>query len=156
MSAGILPYRVGADGTIRVFVAHQGGPFWEHRDDGAWSMAKGQFDPDEESPWDAAIREFAEEIGMPCPVGRTVALEPVHQRRGKTILAYAVCVEEEAALVFVESNLFEMEWPPRSGRTEWFVEMDRAEWMDVAVARRKLLSAQMPLLDQLEALVAGA
>lgn len=77
MSAGIIPYRVTDDGTIRVFVAHQGGPFWEHRDEGAWSMAKGQFDPDDEEPWAAAVREFAEEIGMACPVGETVALEHV-------------------------------------------------------------------------------
>ncbi len=155
MSAGIIPYRITGDGTVRVFIAHQGGPFWEHRDEGAWSIAKGQFDPDEETSWDAAMREFAEEIGMACPDGEVVALEHLRQRRGKTIVAFAVRLDDEASLRFVGSNLFEMEWPPRSGRTEWFVEMDRAEWMDVSVARRKLLSGQLPLMDLLEALAGG-
>lgn len=153
-SAGILPYSLGPNGRVRVFIAHMGGPFWAHKDEGAWSICKGQFLEDDEPAEDAARREFAEEVGMPCPDGPLVDLGRVRQAGGKVVVPFAVQVADETALRFVESNLFELEWPPRSGTMAWFPEMDRAEWMDINTARSKILKSQHPILDALIAHVA--
>lgn len=151
-----MPYHVDATGTLLVFIAHMGGPFWEHRDEGAWSIIKGQFAPAEENPRDAARREFAEEVGMPAPDGELVALGEQRQQRGRIVMPFALHLDDPAQLRFVESNLFEMEWPRGSGRIASFPEMDAAEWLPVDVARRKILQSQTPILDALETLVATA
>ncbi|HEX6632338.1 MAG TPA: NUDIX domain-containing protein [Usitatibacter sp.] len=148
-SAGVLMYRVGARG-LEVLLVHPGGPFWKDRDAGAWSIPKGEHDEAEE-PLDAAKRELAEETGL-RPEGAFVALDPVRQKSGKLVRAWAV--EGDCDPRAIRSNTFSMEWPPRSGRTAEFPEVDRAEWFAVDEARRRILPAQAPLLDQLESLLA--
>lgn len=146
-SAGILLYRRRAGG-LEVLLVHPGGPFWRDRDEGAWSIPKGEFH-DPEDALAAARREFAEETGTAID-GEFVALAPRRQRSGKTVHAWAVEGDLDAAAV--RSNLFSMEWPPKSGRTAEFPEVDRAAWFPIAQARKKLLPGQLPFLDQLEAL----
>jgi predicted NUDIX family NTP pyrophosphohydrolase len=146
-SAGILLYRHRAGG-LEVLLVHPGGPFWRNRDEGAWSIPKGEFD-DHEDALAAARREFAEETGTAID-GEFVALAPHRQRSGKTVHAWAVEGDLDAAAV--RSNLFSMEWPPRSGMTAEFPEVDRAAWFTLPEARRKLLAGQLPFLDELEAL----
>jgi predicted NUDIX family NTP pyrophosphohydrolase len=148
-SAGVLMYRVGARG-LEVLLVHPGGPFWKNRDAGAWSIPKGEHDEAEE-PLDAAKRELAEETGL-RPEGAFVALDPVRQKSGKLVRAWAV--EGDCDPRAIRSNTFSMEWPPRSDRTAEFPEVDRAEWFAVDEARRRILPAQAPLLDQLESLLA--
>lgn len=146
-SAGILAYRRRA-GTVEVFLVHPGGPFWENKDTHAWSVPKGEFH--DESPLEAARREFREETGQPVS-GEFVELEPVTSH-GKTIHAFAVETDapDPARLV---SNTFEMEWPPRSGRRRRFPEVDRAAWVPLAEARDKMHGNQQALIDQLERLL---
>lgn len=148
-SAGLLLYRRVADG-VEVLAVHPGGPFWATRGDGAWSIPKGEYEPDEE-PLAVARREFEEELGQPVPDGEPVALGDVRQKAGKVVSAWAVEVVDPAAVDVdaVVSNTFEMEWPPRSGRTQSFPEVDRVEWIDVATARRKLVAAQVEFVDRL-------
>lgn len=153
-SAGILPFSCRPDGALRVFIAHMGGPFWAGRDEGAWSICKGQFVEATEAAEAAARREFAEEVGMPCPQGPLIDLGRVRQAGGKVVAPFAIRVEDEGALRFVASNLFEMEWPPGSGQRRWFPEMDAAEWMDLDTARRRILRSQHPILDALVARLA--
>jgi predicted NUDIX family NTP pyrophosphohydrolase len=146
-SAGLLPFRVAADGTLHVFVVHPGGPFWAGRDEGAWSVAKGEYGEGQEAA-EAAEREFAEEIGAPAPPGPRIDLGQVSQASGKVVRVWAV----EAPRFEVDrvvSNHFEMEWPPRSGRHRSFPEVDRAEWMSAAVAASKLVGAQVAFVDRL-------
>lgn len=150
-SAGILLHRRRA-GAIEVFLVHPGGPFWKNRDAGAWSIPKGEYGEDEDA-LDAAKREFAEETGFPF-AGTPVPLEPVRQRSGKLVHAWAVEGDCDAAAV--RSNLFSMEWPPRSGRTAEFPEVDRAAWFALDEARARILPAQAPLLDQLQALLGAS
>jgi predicted NUDIX family NTP pyrophosphohydrolase len=150
-SAGILLYRRRA-GRLEVLLAHPGGPFWRNRDDGAWTIPKGLVDTNE-SAEDAARREFREELGIEC-AGALVALGSVRQRSGKTVEAFAAEGDFETAAL--ASNTFELEWPPRSGRTATFPEIDRAEWMTLPLARVKMLEAQRTLLDRLEALVGAS
>jgi predicted NUDIX family NTP pyrophosphohydrolase len=147
-SAGILLHR-RRGGAIEVFLVHPGGPFWKNRDAGAWSIPKGEYAEGEDA-LDAAKREFAEETGFPLS-GTTLPLEPVRQRSGKLVHAWAVEGDCDAAAV--RSNLFSMEWPPRSGRMAEFPEVDRAEWFPLEEARRRIHPAQAPLLDQLERLL---
>lgn len=155
-SAGIVPVHLSPDAVTSVFVAHMGGPFWAHRDPGAWSIAKGQYDPEAEDPRAAADREFEEEIGMRCPEGPRIDLGEFRQRNRKLVRAYAVVVEDPEVVRFVCSNSFEMEWPRGSGRIQEFPEMDAAEWMPMPVARAKLLAGQMTILDAVERMfVAG-
>jgi len=154
-SAGIVPVHLSPDGLAAVFAAHMGGPFWEHKDPGAWSIAKGQYDPAIEDPQAAADREFEEEIGMACPSGPRVDLGEFRQRYGKLVRAYAVVIQERESVRFIQSNTFEMEWPRGSGTMQEFPEMDAAEWMSIAVARTKLLSGQLGILDALERWLAG-
>ena len=146
-SAGLLPFRVAADGALDVFVVHPGGPFWATRDEGAWSVAKGEYGDDEE-PLSAAEREFAEEVGVEGPPGPRIDLGEVGQSNGKRVRVWAV----EAPSFEVDrviSNEFEMEWPPKSGRMRSFPEVDRAEWMSTETAGLRLIRAQRALLDRL-------
>ena len=144
-SAGILVYRRTGK-NLEVFLAHPGGPYWAKKDIGAWTIPKGEFEPDEE-PLDAARREFAEEIGQSVE-GDFRALTPVKLPSGKIVHAYAV--EAYVDTTKVESNLFEMEWPPHSGHKQSFPEVDRGAWFDLAEARRRIQPGQLPLLDELK------
>ena len=145
-SAGILLYR-RRNGRIEVLLAHPGGPFWARRDDGAWTIPKGLIDAGE-TPEAAARREFSEELGAEA-AGTLLPLGSVRQRGGKHVEAFAL--EGEFDVATLRSNTFETEWPPRSGRMNTYPEVDRAAWMDLATAHLKLLEAQRPLLDRLEA-----
>ena len=149
-SAGVLLYRRNDQG-LEVFLVHPGGPFWAKKDEHAWSIPKGEFG-DDESQLQAAEREFEEETGVSID-GTLVALEPVKSSGGKIIHAW-LC-EGDCDPAQLKSNLFSMEWPPRSGRQQEFPEVDRAEWYTVAEARTKLHKGQVPLLHQLVALVEG-
>jgi predicted NUDIX family NTP pyrophosphohydrolase len=133
-------------GVLEVLLVHPGGPFWQHKDDGAWSIPKGEFGPDED-PLAAARREFTEETGFPV-AGDPVPLAPLKQPSGKVIHAWAVAGDCDPALL--RSNTFQMEWPPKSGTMREFPEIDRAAWCDLAVARRKIVPGQRGFLDQLE------
>ncbi len=144
MSAGILVYR-WAGPQLQVLLVHPGGPYWRRKDDGAWSIPKGEIDPGEDAGA-AAVREFKEETG----VALTAPLEPlgdIRQRGGKRVLAFAV--EGDVDVQAISSNSFEIEWPPRSGKMQSFPEIDRAEWFDLPVACKKILEGQRPLLERL-------
>ena len=143
-SAGIVLYR-RRGASVEVLLVHPGGPFWARRDEGAWSIAKGEFGADE-PPEAAARREFLEETGI-APIGELTALKSVAQSRGKVIHAFAVEGDVDAASV--RSNVFTLEWPPRSGRMQSFPEIDRAAWFTLDEARRKIVAGQRPLLDEL-------
>ena len=145
-SAGILLYRRREE-ALEVLLAHPGGPFWTRRDDGAWTIPKGLVDPGE-TVEAAARREFLEELGAEA-IGELMPLGSVRQRSGKHVEAFAL--EGDFDVATLKSNTFETEWPPRSGRKQTYPEVDRASWMDLATARVKLLEAQRPLLDRLEA-----
>ena len=147
-SAGVLMYR-RQGGRLEVLLVHPGGPYWAKKDDGAWTIPKGEHEASEE-PRAAALREFTEETGL-VPCGPLVALTPVRQRGGKLVRAWAV--EGDCDPAAVRSNTFTMEWPPRSGRTAEFPEVDRGAWFDVATARRKIRESQAALLDELEHLL---
>ena len=144
-SAGILLYRV-AGGTPEVLLVHPGGPFWARKDAGAWSIPKGEY-LDGEDPRACALREFEEETGTALPPGELVELGSIKQRGGKTVSAWAA--EGDLDPDSVRSNTFTMEWPPRSGRTEEFPEIDRAGWFGLDAAREKLVAAQTEFLDRL-------
>jgi predicted NUDIX family NTP pyrophosphohydrolase len=144
-SAGLLLYRVRG-GVVEVLIVHPGGPYWAKKDDGAWSIPKGEY-ADDENPWVVAQREFAEEIGLEPPVGPRIDFHPVKQPGGKVVSAFAVHGDLDVS--DARSNTFQMEWPPRSGTVREFPEVDRVGWFPVAQARRKLLKGQRPLLDQL-------
>lgn len=149
-SAGILMYRF-EHGEPRVLLAHPGGPFWRRRDEGAWSIPKGEALPGE-APEAAARREFAEETGA-AVVGEARPLGRVQQKSGKWVEAFAV--EGEFDVASLRSNRFDLEWPPCSGRVESFPEIDRAEWFTLAQARTKLLAGQHAFLDRLQSLLRG-
>jgi predicted NUDIX family NTP pyrophosphohydrolase len=144
-SAGLLLYRLSG-GALQVFLAHPGGPLWARKDLGAWSIPKGEFDPAEEDALAAARREFAEETGQRV-TGDFLPLTPRKQPGGKTVHAWAV--EGECDPDAVRSNLFTMEWPPRSGRRQEFPEIDRAGWFSVEEAKAKILKGQAGFLDEL-------
>lgn len=144
-SAGLLPYR-WRDGRVEVFLVHPGGPFWARKDAHAWSIAKGEAEPGEDLP-EAARREFTEETGLACD-GPALPLAPERQAGGKVVHAWAVETELDATAI--RSNSFSLEWPPRSGRTQQFPEVDRAAWFDLSTARSKIHKGQIALLDQLE------
>jgi predicted NUDIX family NTP pyrophosphohydrolase len=146
-SAGILLYR-GTGQALEVLLVHPGGPFWRNKDEGAWSIPKGEIKAGE-NPIDVAHREFAEELGSPAP-GPLRPLAEIRQRGGKRVHAFAV--EGDLDIKTVKSNSFELEWPPKSGRLQAFPEIDRAEWFLLPVAREKILASQRPLLDRLQEL----
>jgi predicted NUDIX family NTP pyrophosphohydrolase len=151
-SAGILLYRrvsgAGADhgDRLEVLLVHPGGPFWAKRDVGAWSIPKGEYEPDED-PLQAAQREFAEELGTAAPDGDPLELGEVRQKSGKLVSAWAL--EGDLDPSEIASNTFTIEWPPRSGRMGEFPEVDRAEWFTLKRAREKLNPGQVALLDML-------
>ena len=143
-SAGILLYRE-TNGQIEILLGHPGGPLWARKDDSAWTIPKGQFG-DDESPLAAARREFEEEMGVPAE-GEFLSLGAIKQPSGKVVHAWAARSDFDTTKV--KSNLFSLEWPPRSGRHQEFPEIDRAAWFPVEVARRKILKGQAPFIDRL-------
>ena len=151
-SAGLLMYRLGVSGTLEVLLAHPGGPFWTRRDEGAWTLPKGEYEAGED-PLVTAQREFEEETGFAVhppflPLGEVV------QKAGKRIRVWAFAGDAEPARL--QSNTFELEWPPRSGRVKQFPEIDRVEWLGIGQARLKMNPAQAVLIDRLaEALKDG-
>ena len=146
-SAGILMYRRRNDG-IDVLLVHPGGPFWRNRDLGAWSSPKGEHDGGEDAET-AARREFQEELGVGVS-GPLQSLGEVRQRSGKIVRGYAL--DGDLDVSTVRSNDVAIEWPPRSGRTTYFPEIDRAAWFALPLAREKILASQRPFLDRLEML----
>jgi len=132
-------------GELQVFLVHMGGPFWAKKDEGAWSIPKGEFSDDEEA-LSAACREFFEETGFP-PDGNFIPLSAIKQSGGKVIYSWAM--EGDADPSLIKSNMFELEWPPRSGKMKLFPEVDRAAWFPLEQARVKILKGQQPLLDEL-------
>jgi len=153
-SAGLLLYRV-TDAEPEVLIAHMGGPFWAAKDDAAWSIPKGEHDPDTEPALDAALREFGEELGLAPPEGPYAELGTWAYSSGKRITVF-VADGADFSLDGLAFGEFELEWPPRSGRTQSFPEVDRAEWMPVPAARAKLVKGQRPALDALEEHLAEA
>ena len=167
-SAGLVVYRrVGrrldrhpADGDpggergrrLEVLLVHPGGPYWARRDEGWWSIPKGEVGEGEDE-LSAAKRELTEELGLPAPAGKPIALGEVVQTGGKHVRAWAVAGDLDVSAVSV--GTFELEWPLRSGRVQTFPEVDRAGWFDLEEARVKLLAGQLPLLDRLELVVAA-
>ena len=148
-SAGLLLYRRGARG-LEVLLVHPGGPFWHAKDQGAWSLAKGEIDPGEE-PAACALREFEEETGTRLE-GEPAPLGEVRQAGGKTVIGFAL--EGDLDADAIRSITFELEWPPRSGRRQSYPEVDRAAWFTLDEAREKLNAAQAAFLDRLAALLA--
>lgn len=150
-SAGILLYRHAADGpTVEVLLAHMGGPFWVRRDAGAWSVPKGEYEPDEE-PLAAARREFTEELGLPAPGGTYQDLGAVRQSAGKVVTVWAVKGDLDPSQVV--PGTFEMEWPRGSGRLKRFPEIDRVEWFGLADAEERVVAGQRDFLGRLAELL---
>ncbi|MES3018744.1 MAG: NUDIX domain-containing protein [Bacteroidota bacterium] len=147
-SAGIILYRTNKN-TLEVLLAHPGGPFYKNKDLGVWSIPKGEFEQSE-NPKDAAIREFKEELGADVS-GKMIELTPIVQKSGKEVLAWAV--QGDFNPEDMVSNTFPMEWPPKSGKIQEFVEVDRVEWLSIDEAREKIISGQIPLLDELIKLI---
>ena len=150
-SAGLLMYRVRGD-VIEVLLVHPGGPFWRKKDEGAWSIPKGEVEPGEEL-LATARREFHEELGLEA-AGNFIPLTPIRQKGGKVVHAWAF--EGDCDPAAIRSNTFTMEWPPKSGRAMEFPEVDKAAFFDLEAARRKINPAQAALLDQLDRLLKTA
>ncbi|MFE9774491.1 NUDIX domain-containing protein [Streptomyces sp. NPDC005931] len=144
-SAGLLLFR-HTDHGLEVLLGHMGGPYFARKDAGAWTVPKGEYDTDEPA-WEAARREFREELGLAPPDGEAVPLGEVRQSGGKTVTAWAVEADLDPAAVV--PGTFEMEWPPRSGRTARFPEVDRVEWFTLDQAREVIVRAQAAFLDRL-------
>jgi predicted NUDIX family NTP pyrophosphohydrolase len=144
-SAGLLLFRHTGQG-LEVLLGHMGGPFFARRESGAWTVPKGEYDPDE-PVWEAARREFQEELGLPPPDGKALPLGEVRQAGGKTVTAWAVEADLDPATVV--PGTFEMEWPPKSGRIQEFPELDRVAWFTLDRAREVIVSAQAAFLDRL-------
>ena len=142
-SAGLLMYR-RRDGRLEFLLVHPGGPFWARKDEGAWTIPKGEFQPGED-PLAAAKREFEEELGF-APAGEFVQLEPIKQKSGKLVQAWAF--EGDCDPIAVKSNTFSLEWPPRSGRMMEFPEVDRAEFFPLEIGRKKINPAQASFLEE--------
>ncbi|HEY3744281.1 MAG TPA: NUDIX domain-containing protein [Bryobacteraceae bacterium] len=135
------------DGDLEVFIVHPGGPFWARKDDGAWSVPKGEY-AEGDDPLATALREFSEETGFAVS-GELLPLTDIKQPSGKRIKAWAL--EGDCDATQVKSNLFSMEWPPKSGKTQEFPEVDRAAWFPIETARLKLLKGHVGFLDELAA-----
>lgn len=151
-SAGLLLYRRRGDG-VEMLLAHPGGPLWAKRDDGAWSVPKGEIEAGEE-PLAVARREFEEETGQPVPDGEVLPLGEIRQKSGKVVVAWAA--EGDLDPATAKSNTFPLEWPPGSGDWIDVPEVDRVAWFDPEAARRRLNPAQAPLVDRLEELLGRA
>ena len=147
LSAGLLMYRI-QDGAVQVLLAHPGGPYFVNKDDGAWTIPKGEPDADEDLLV-TALREFEEETGVK-PQGPFTLLKPIQQKGGKIVHAWAF--EGDCDPKTIKSNTFLMEWPPKSGRQQQFPEIDRAEWFELPTARKKIKAGQEALIEELEAL----
>jgi predicted NUDIX family NTP pyrophosphohydrolase len=148
ISAGILLYRF-VSGNPEVLLFHPGGPFWAKKDEGTWGIAKGELEKDE--PIEAAaIRELEEESGITVR-GELIPLKPVLQKNNKLVHAFAL--EQDFDPADLKSNLFEVEWPPHSGKKKSFPEVDRASWYEFAEAKAKILASQIPLLEELEEMI---
>lgn len=148
VSAGLLMYRIH-DGKLQVLLAHPGGPFYRNKDEGVWTIPKGEIDAEEELQ-DAAMREFEEETGIK-PTGPFLVLKPIRQKGGKIVHAWAF--QGDCDPTAIVSNTFSMEWPPKSGRQTEFPEIDRADFFDLETARQKINSSQMAFLEECEQLV---
>ena len=148
-SAGILLYRRQLE--LEVFLGHMGGPFWRGKDAAAWSLPKGTYT--DEEPLAAALREFAEEVGRPAPEVEYVELGAFRYSSGKVVTVFAG--ESDFDPSDISSNVFEIEWPPRSGRRQAFPELDSAEWFAPDDARERLVKGQRPAVDALMRLLAG-
>jgi len=144
-SAGLLLFRRAGE-DLEVLLVHPGGPFWAKRDEGAWSIPKGECEEGED-PRAAAWREFGEELGTPAPEGDPLELGEVRQKAGKIVVAWAMAGDLDPEQI--TSNTFTMEWPPRSGRAQEFPEVDQAGWFGLAEARERINPAQVVLLDRL-------
>ncbi|MEZ3180418.1 NUDIX domain-containing protein [Streptomyces pimonensis] len=144
-SAGLLLFRHTGQG-IEVLLGHMGGPFFARRESGAWTVPKGEYGPGEPA-WEAARREFREELGLPPPDGKALPLGEVRQSGGKTVTAWAVEADLDPATVV--PGAFAMEWPPGSGRTREFPELDRVAWFSLERARDVIIGAQAAFLDRL-------
>ncbi|MEO8854774.1 MAG: NUDIX domain-containing protein [Ginsengibacter sp.] len=145
-SAGLILYRI-KDDVIEILLVHPGGPFWQKKDLGSWSIPKGEVEDGEEM-LKAAFRETEEETGFNFEENHPLALNPVKQKSGKIIYAFAL--KADVNVGNIKSNLFEMEWPPRSGKKQSFPEVDRAEWFPIEEAKKKIVPGQIPILEQLE------
>ena len=143
-SAGLVEFRI-RDGRLQILLVHPGGPYFKNKDEGAWSIPKGEYG-DDEDPLAAAKREFSEEIGL-TPSGEFVALGEVRQPGGKIVSVWAVEGDFDARNL--RSNTFSIPWPPNSGKLQEFPEIDRAEWFSLEIARRKILKGQADVLDRL-------
>jgi predicted NUDIX family NTP pyrophosphohydrolase len=149
-SAGLLMFR-RVSGGVEVFLVHPGGPFWARKDEGAWSIPKGEYAPGED-PLETAKREFQEETGFQAS-GEFIPLRPLKQPSGKVISAWAL--EGDCDAASIRSNSFSMEWPPRSGKQQEFPEVDRAGWFTIPAAKEKILKGQAPFLDELSEILKG-
>lgn len=145
LSAGLLLHRDG-EHEVEVLIGHPGGPFWVRKDDGAWSIPKGEYAPGED-PWQAARREFAEELGCSVPTGEPVDLGVVKQPSGKILTVFALGADLDISRF--RSNTFTLEWPKGSGRLQEFPELDRVAWLPIEQARIKLLKGHRVFLDRL-------
>ena len=144
-SAGIILYRRKFN-EIEVMLVHPGGPFWMKKDIGVWSIPKGEFN-DNEEPLAAAKREFEEELGRKVLSEKFIELQPVESKSRKTVYAFAS--EENFETSNIKSNLCWIDWPPRSGKRIEVPEIDKAEWFDIATAKKKIISYQLPLIEEL-------
>ncbi|MEV6099262.1 NUDIX domain-containing protein [Nocardia sp. NPDC051981] len=154
-SAGVLLFRRTTG--LEVLIGHMGGPLWAKKDAAAWSIPKGEYEPTEEQPRDAARREFGEELGLPVPDGEWIPLGDVQYGSGSSKKQVTVwAVEGDLDPEQVVPGTFEMEWPPRSGRIAEFPEIDRVAWFDLDTAHEKLGKGQRPYLDRLREHRAGA
>jgi predicted NUDIX family NTP pyrophosphohydrolase len=144
-SAGLLMFR-RVSGGVEVFLVHPGGPFWARKDEGAWSIPKGEYAPGED-PLETARREFQEETGFQAS-GEFIPLTSLKQPSGKVISAWAL--EGDCDAASIRSNTFSMEWPPRSGKQQEFPEVDRAGWFTIPAAKEKILKGQAPFLEELK------
>lgn len=144
-SAGLIVFRERG-GALEVLLGHMGGPFWARKDEGAWSIPKGELVAGEEPPA-GALREFAEELGQAPPEGPWIELGEIRQRAGKTVIAFAVEGDFDPGLL--QPGTFEMQWPPRSGRMQAFPEVDRVAWFDLPTAKAKIVEGQVALLERL-------
>lgn len=141
-------FRAGREGALEVLLGHMGGPYWARKDEGAWSIVKGEL-AEGEDPLAGARREFAEELGHPPPDGPVIELGEIRQKAGKRVIAFALRGDFDPASL--SPGTFELQWPPRSGRRATFPELDRVAWFDVESAKAKVVRGQIALLERLAA-----
>lgn len=152
-SAGIIPFRIANGGILELFIVHPGGPYWAKKEFGAWSIAKGEVNEDQD-PKEVAEREFEEEIGVAAPKGQRIDLGEIKQAGGKRVRAWAV-EAPSFEIHGITSNKFDMVWPPRSGQRQSFPEIDRAEWCGAHEAKLRLVKAQSEFVIRLITLLGG-